>query len=59
MDYTTAHAIYHNKATRVDLATLDALARALGIEPGELLEREPAARGSVGAGKLLTRRGRR
>jgi DNA-binding Xre family transcriptional regulator len=34
---TTVHTIYHNLTTRVDLATLDALARALGCEPGELV----------------------
>ena len=33
----TVHTIYHNLTTRVDLATLDALARALGCEPGELV----------------------
>lgn len=33
----TVHTIYHNLTARVDLATLDALARALGCEPGELV----------------------
>jgi len=33
----TVHSMYHNLTTRVDLATLDALARALGCEPGELV----------------------
>ena len=33
----TVHTIYHNLTTRVDLATLDALASALGCEPGELV----------------------
>ena len=37
----TVNAIAQNKTTRVDLATLDALANVLGVEPGELLEREP------------------
>ena len=36
----TVNAIANNRTTRVDLATLDALADALGCEPGELLERE-------------------
>jgi DNA-binding Xre family transcriptional regulator len=35
--YNTVFAIYHNKAARVDLATLDALAGALEVEPGELI----------------------
>jgi DNA-binding Xre family transcriptional regulator len=34
---TTVHAMYHNVTTRVDLATLDVLADALGCEPGELV----------------------
>lgn len=37
LSYPTVHGIYHNDTTRVDLATLDALARALGCEPGELI----------------------
>lgn len=36
---TTVHAIYHNLTSRVDLATLDALATALDCEPGELIVR--------------------
>lgn len=39
LGYTTAHAIYHNHTARVDLATLDALARALDCTPGELIGR--------------------
>ncbi len=35
----TVNAIANNKTTRVDLATLDAICKALGCEPGELLER--------------------
>ena len=34
----TINAIAQNKTTRVDLATLGALAKALEVEPGELLE---------------------
>jgi DNA-binding Xre family transcriptional regulator len=45
LGYTTAHAIYHNHTKRVDLATLDALARALGCKPGELIGK--AKRGKV------------
>jgi DNA-binding Xre family transcriptional regulator len=37
--YNTVFAIYHNKAGRADLATLDALAKALDCEPGELIGR--------------------
>lgn len=43
----TVNAIANNRTTRVDLATLNALSRALGeivgraVEPGELLERVP------------------
>ena len=37
LSYNTVHTIYHNKATRADLGTLDALATALGCEPGELI----------------------
>jgi DNA-binding Xre family transcriptional regulator len=33
----TVHSMYHNLTTRVDLATLDAIADALGCAPGELL----------------------
>ena len=39
LTYETVHNIYHNKTTRVDLATLDALAGALGCEPGLLIAR--------------------
>jgi DNA-binding Xre family transcriptional regulator len=38
--YNTVFAIYHNKAARVDLATLDTLAGVLGCEPGELIGRQ-------------------
>lgn len=34
---TTVHLMYHNHSSRVDLATLDALARVLGCEPGDLV----------------------
>ena len=35
----TVNAIANNRTTRVDLSTLDALARVLKCEPGDLLER--------------------
>ena len=41
----TINAISNNRTSRVDLATLDALSKALGVEPGDLIEREPAKRG--------------
>jgi DNA-binding Xre family transcriptional regulator len=47
LGYNTVFAIYHNKATRVDLATLDALASALRCDPGELIGR-PGRRSSRG-----------
>jgi DNA-binding Xre family transcriptional regulator len=37
LSYPTVHGIYHNDTMRVDLATLDALARALGCDPGNLV----------------------
>ncbi len=38
---TTINAMVNNKTAQVSLATLDALCGALGVEPGDLLEREP------------------
>ena len=37
--YVTVNKICQNLTTRVDLATLDALSAALGVEPGDLIER--------------------
>ena len=34
----------HNHARQVSLATLDKVAKALGVEPGELIVREPRRR---------------
>jgi putative transcriptional regulator len=42
---TTINAMVLNKTKQVSLATLDALCGALGVEPGELLEREGKRRG--------------
>lgn len=42
---TTINAMMLNKTKQVSLATLDALCGALGVEPGELLEREGKRRG--------------
>lgn len=36
------------RTRRVDLDTIDALARALGVQPGELLERVPDRKGKRG-----------
>ena len=41
----TVNRLCTNRTARVDLATLDAIAAALGVEPGELIVREPAKRG--------------
>ena len=35
--YGTVYAIWTNQATRVDFKTLDALARVLKVEPGDLI----------------------
>ena len=40
LSLTTVNAIALNKTKQVSLATLDALCDVLGVEPGELLERE-------------------
>lgn len=45
LGYTTAHAIYHNHTTRVDLATLDKLAKAVGCEVGELIGKAKRGKG--------------
>ena len=40
VSFATVNRLCTNATTRVDLATLDAIANALDVEPGELLERE-------------------
>jgi DNA-binding Xre family transcriptional regulator len=40
----TINAIANNRTSQVSLKTLDALAKALKVEPGELLEREKRGR---------------
>jgi DNA-binding Xre family transcriptional regulator len=37
---TTVNAMYRNATAQVSLATLDAISKALDVEPGELLERD-------------------
>jgi putative transcriptional regulator len=41
---TTVNAIALNKTRQVSLETLDKLCEALGVEPGELLERDESRR---------------
>ena len=37
LSYPTIHALWHNKTKRPDLSTLAAVARALGVAPGDLI----------------------
>jgi DNA-binding Xre family transcriptional regulator len=37
LNYETVHRLYSNKAKGADFTTLDALAKALGCAPGELI----------------------
>jgi DNA-binding Xre family transcriptional regulator len=39
LSYTTVHGIHSNRARRVDLDTLEALAGALGCAPGDLIRK--------------------
>jgi DNA-binding Xre family transcriptional regulator len=45
VSFTTINGIANNKTQQVHLDTVEKLAAALGIEPGDLLERAPAKRG--------------
>ena len=45
ISFQTINGMVGNRTTRVDLATLDAISKVLGCEPGDLLEREPKRRG--------------
>ena len=40
LSYPTVHALWHNRTQRPDLETLGAVARALGVQPGDLLVAE-------------------
>jgi DNA-binding Xre family transcriptional regulator len=42
---TTINRMCRNLTAQVSLATLDALSVVLGVEPGELIQREPRKRG--------------
>ena len=44
VSFTTINAIANNRTAQVSLKTLDALCDVLGLEPGDLLEREGAAK---------------
>jgi DNA-binding Xre family transcriptional regulator len=41
--YNTAHALYTARATRIDLETLDRIAVALEVEPGDVFGRHAPA----------------
>lgn len=45
LSYVTLHSLYSDKSTRVDFKTLDLICRALGIQPGDILEHAPDAEG--------------
>jgi DNA-binding Xre family transcriptional regulator len=45
VSYPVVNKMCGNKAATVALSTLDRIAGVLGIEPGELIIREPSARG--------------
>ncbi len=44
ISFQTINAIVGNRTAQVSLNTLDAISKALGCEPGDLLEREPKGR---------------
>lgn len=41
VSYPTMHALWHGRSLRVDLSTLSAVARALGVKIGDLIVDEP------------------
>jgi DNA-binding Xre family transcriptional regulator len=45
VSFVTVNAIAKNRTTQVKLDTLDKLSAALGVEPGDLVERAPKKRG--------------
>jgi DNA-binding Xre family transcriptional regulator len=51
VSYNTIFAMYHNRTKGVELATLDALAKALDCEPGELIGRPGAKSGRRGGAR--------
>jgi len=44
ISFQTINAIVGNRTAQVSLNTLDAISKALGLEPGDLLERDPKRR---------------
>ena len=46
ISFVTINRMAANKTAQVSLNTLDAISKALGCEPGELLERDPTKRRS-------------
>jgi DNA-binding Xre family transcriptional regulator len=51
LSYPTVHALWHNKTKRPDLDTLTVVARALEVEPGELIIAEEEEPGEQSANK--------
>lgn len=39
--YTSLFELYHGRAKRVDLKTLNSICKALGVQPGDILEYQP------------------
>jgi DNA-binding Xre family transcriptional regulator len=48
VSFTTINAIVNNKTAQVSLGTLDKLCEALGVPPGELLERDQPRKRKAG-----------
>jgi len=46
--YTTAHALWRNRTTRIDYETLARLCDVFGVEPGDILVRVPVGAARVG-----------
>lgn len=47
--YTTAHALWRNRTTRIDYETLERLCTVFGVEPGDILVRVPVGSARVPA----------
>lgn len=41
LSYDTLHKLYSDKSGRIDFDTLDKICRALGVQPGDILEYAP------------------
>ena len=57
LSYTTLGDLYHERAQRIDLGTLEKLCRALGVGVADLLEYQPADRrhGLIGRARTKSR----